>query len=138
MNILKKSRTKSIKIQSYPSGWKIKNNTFNKFLIGVLLLLMLDGLIITPFALYNFPQLKEANPLHSFFIERIGMIYFYIAIPIIVVLIFLFFKFLERLVNNKLDIKYHKLVWIFAFIIPYLIMFYAIINNLNILWRLMK
>jgi len=108
----------------------------NKLLIAVLMLIALDGTIITPYILTHVPTAYEANPINAYGYEKLGIKYFYIAMPFMLTSFILTFKWLEYECKSQIKKKKYKLYPVFALLITDIILFSSVIfHNLGILFR---
>ena len=97
-------------------------------------LLILDGMIVTPIAIKYF-NAYEANPYQSIGVERWGLGYFYVAIPLILLIIFVLILGVENLSyncvrKNEWNEKYKNLPLYAMGLLGFLTFGYTILNNI--------
>lgn len=104
-----------------------------KLWLITIIILGIDTLILTPYALAYVEHTYESNPYQAIGYEKFGIKYFYMVYPIEIAVFFVFFLGLDRL---KEYIKQEKLkkVPLFIFFIGFnILMIYTIINNLLVI-----
>jgi len=110
----------------------VKKETFNLFywFLPVAILIILDGMITTPIALYLIDGAQESNQCHAQVYDKIGIIYFFIQPPFAILIIYLVFVGFEQKLCKK-----KKLPLKVGLILFSLIELFAVTNNLLVLFK---